>query len=328
MQSNILVTGGAGFIGSHAVDRLLEEGCNVVCIDNFDDYYDPRIKHRNLFRAMTRPSFQLIEGDIRDERALNAGFDRYPIDTVLHLASRAGVRSSLTAPELYYDVNVTGTLRVLEAMRRHGVSRMVFGSSSSVYGDSRKIPLSEADMVDRPISPYAATKKAAELICHTYHHLYGFDIFCLRLFTVYGPRQRPEMAIHRFVESILAGEPITLYGDGSSRRDYTYVADILDGLFGALSNLKGYEIINIGESRSITLTGLIDAIEDVLEQKADIRWLPMQPGDVTSTCADITKAKNLLHYNPRYTIPQGLAEFKQWYFEVEHVPGYGHHAAG
>ncbi len=309
---NILVTGGAGFIGSHVIDRLLDAHHHVLCLDNFDQYYDPKIKRANLSSALRRSGFALVEGDVRDPDILARCFSRFPVDLVIHLAARAGVRPSLLQPDLYYDVNVTGSLRLLEAMRAQRVKKLLFASSSSVYGNNEKIPFSETDSVDMPISPYAASKKAGELLCHTYRHLYGFDIFCLRLFTVYGPRQRPEMAIHQFVRKIINGEPIVLFGDGSSRRDYTYIDDVVDGFLSALDRLQGYEIINLGESRTISLSDLIKLIERFVGKNAAIRWQPAQPGDVVVTYADISKAKKILGYSPRCTLEYGVQRFIEW----------------
>jgi UDP-glucuronate 4-epimerase len=223
------------------------------------------------------------------------------------------VRPSLKNPELYYDVNVSGTLRLLETMRRHGTRRLLFASSSSVYGNNTKVPFSETDNVDNPVSPYAASKKAGELLCYTYHHLYGFDTFCLRYFTVYGPRQRPEMAIHQFVRKISAGEPVTLYGDGTTRRDYTFITDILDGVLKSLRCLRGYEVLNLGESRTTTLKDLVGIIEKEVGKKAVIDWQPMQPGDVMQTYADIDKARGLVGYDPCVGMEEGIAKFVAWY---------------
>jgi len=310
---NLLVTGGAGFIGSNLIDRLLKDGHTVVCIDNFDDYYNPSIKEQNISGALLNDRFVIVRGDIRDVSALEKCFSNISIDVVIHLAARAGVRPSLVNPELYYDVNVIGTLRLLEAMKKWNVTRLVFGSSSSVYGNNNHVPFSETDSVDRPVSPYAASKKAGELLCYTYHELYKFDLYCLRFFTVYGPRQRPEMAIHHFVKKILAGDRITLFGDGSSQRDYTFIDDILDGVTKCLNNLKGYEIINLGESQTISLVDLITVIENLTGKKARIDWKPMQPGDVTRTFADITKARKILGYNPQYHVADGIKIFIEWY---------------
>ena len=316
---NILVTGGAGFIGSHVIEQLLASGHTAVCIDNFDNFYDPNIKRRNLEAMLHREDFRLVEGDIRDQSALEQCFSGKPVDVVIHLAARAGVRPSLLQPELYYDVNVMGTLRLLEMMHKHDVSRLLFASSSSVYGNNRKMPFSETDSVDNPISPYAASKKAGELLCHTYHHLYGFDIHCMRFFTVYGPRQRPEMAIHEFVKKITREEPIVLYGDGTSLRDYTYISDILDGIMKSVDNLKGYEIFNLGESRTIALSELVATIENVVAKKAIIQRQPMQPGDVQVTFADITKAKRILGYQPCCSVESGLEKFIEWFQKTNHI---------
>jgi UDP-glucuronate 4-epimerase len=308
-----LVTGGAGFIGSNLVDELLFQGHEVVCLDNFDNYYDPAIKKSNISKALSYSKYLLIEGDIRDKQVLKALFSENKIDMVIHLAACAGVLPSIQNPELYYDVNVTGTLYLVESMRKAGVTKMIFASSSSVYGNNKNVPFSESNLVDTPISPYAASKKAGELLCHTYSHLHGFDIFCLRFFTVYGPRQRPEMAIHYFVKNILQGFPIKQFGDGNSQRDYTYIDDIVSGVKDAIENLKGYEIINLGESQTISLKELITVIESVTRQKAIINLLPHQEGDVDITFADITKAKKLLGYNPSFPFEKGIELFVKWY---------------
>jgi UDP-glucuronate 4-epimerase len=310
---NVLVTGGAGFIGSHLVERLLGEGHRVVCLDNFDDFYDPALKRRNLARALQDPSFKLVERDLRDEGGLIKILAREKIDGVAHLAARAGVRPSVQNPALYADVNIRGTICLLEACRENGVRRFLFASSSSVYGNSSQVPFSEDDPVNHPISPYAATKKAGELLCHTYYHLYGMDVACLRYFTVYGPRQRPEMAIHHFTRSIQEGRKISLFGDGSSRRDYTYIDDAVDGTVAALFREHGFQIYNIGESQTISLGELIRAIEEQAGKKAILEYLPEQPGDVRQTFADIRKAKEQLGYNPQTKIREGLARFVQWY---------------
>ena len=307
-----LVTGGAGFIGSHLIDRLLSDGHSVICIDNFDNFYDPSIKWQNIKYALKNKNFKLIQGDIRDKSILKSCFKKNEIDIVIHLAARAGVRPSIEQPELYYDVNVIGTLRLLETMREFNIKKMIFASSSSVYGNNKKVPFSETDNVNFPISPYAATKKAGELLCYTYHHLYNFDVFCLRLFTVYGPRQRPEMAIHLFTRNLLEDKPIKMFGDGSSKRDYTFIDDIIDGIIASLETLKGYEIINLGESKTISLANLISIIEKITSKNACIEKLSVQPGDVLITYADISKAKNLLGYNPNISIEQGIRQFVDW----------------
>ncbi|MGD0624761.1 MAG: NAD-dependent epimerase/dehydratase family protein, partial [Thermodesulfobacteriota bacterium] len=265
---NYLVTGGAGFIGSHLVERLLAEGHRVICLDNFDDFYDPALKRRNLTQALKDSKFCLVEGDLRDEDLLHKLFPEEKIEIVAHLAARAGVRPSIENPLLYADVNIRGTLNLLEACKKYKVRRVVFASSSSVYGNNLKVPFAEEDPVDNPISPYAATKKAGELICHTYHHLYGIDVACLRYFTVYGPRQRPEMAIHQFTRLIAEEKKVTLFGDGSSRRDYTYIEDAIEGTIAALGREHGYEIYNIGESQTTSLAQLVQWIEEQLKKRA------------------------------------------------------------
>lgn len=309
----ILVTGGAGFIGSNLVDKLLSEGNTVFCIDNFDDFYNPEIKRKNISSALANKSFKLLEGDIRDKGFLNNCFNTNEYDIVVHLAARAGVRPSIKDPEIYYENNVMGTLNLLECMKNRHVKKLIFASSSSVYGNNKKIPFSEDDNVDFPISPYAATKKAGELLCHTYHYLYKMDIFCLRFFTVYGPRQRPEMAIHYFVDAIVNDNPIKMFGDGSSRRDYTYIVDILDGITNAIKNVNGFEIINLGESQTISLSSLIETIERVTAKKALIEKLSSQQGDVEVTYANIDKAKKLLNYKPYYPVKEGIKEFYNWF---------------
>ncbi len=310
-MSLILVTGAGGFIGSHLVDRLLADGYDVVGLDNFDNFYDPAIKRRNLRNALNNKHFRLMEGDIRDTETIQHAGEGS--DAVVHLAARAGVRPSIRDPLLYEDVNIRGTLNILDMCRKNGVSRLLFGSSSSVYGINSKVPFAEDDPVGCPISPYAASKRAAELMCFTYHHLYGFSITCLRFFTVYGPRQRPEMAIHKFTRCIDQGREITLFGDGTSARDYTYVDDIIDGVVAALDQPAGFEIINLGGSQTTRLRELVSLIEDALGKKADIKWLPDQPGDVPITYADISKAKRLLGYSPKVPVTEGIPRFVEWY---------------
>lgn len=313
----ILVTGGAGFIGSHLVERLLTEGHGVICLDNFDPFYDPALKHRNLSQALRDSRFRLVAGDLRDEGLIGKLFQEEKIEFVAHLAARAGVRPSVQDPALYADVNICGTIRLLEACRKNGVRRYVFASSSSVYGNNSRVPFSEEDPVNSPISPYAATKKAGELLGHTYHHLYGLDVACLRYFTVYGPRQRPEMAIHHFTRSIHEGRKISIFGDGNSLRDYTYIDDAIEGTLGALSREHGYEIYNIGESQTIRLSQLIQALEEQIGKKALVEHLPEQPGDVKHTYADIRKAREHLGYSPKTDIREGLARFVRWYLQEE-----------
>jgi len=311
----ILVTGGAGFIGSHLAERLLSEGLQVISLDNFDEYYDPQIKRQNIAFALGQENYRFVEGDVRDSDQLNHLFARSSIEAVVHLAARPGVRSSLKQPGLYEQINVQGTLNVLEMAQRYGIKKVLFASSSSVYGEVDSIPSKESDQVDRPQSVYAATKRAGELMASAYHQLYGISVGCLRLFTVYGPRQRPEMAIHKFVRLIESGEDVPLFGDGSSERDYTYVEDIIDGVVAALKAEYGFEIFNLGDSRPILLERLIKLIEKNLSKKARIQSLPKQPGDVQRTCAHIEKARKILAYQPRTTIEEGIPLFVQWYRE-------------
>jgi UDP-glucuronate 4-epimerase len=312
-MTSILVTGGAGFIGSHLVEALVRDGHDVVVLDNFDTFYDPAVKRRNLAAFAGRPGFALVEGDIRDEKRVEAIFGSHPIGVVVHLAARAGVRPSIEQPLLYSDVNLNGTVVLLEACRRHNVGKFVFGSSSSVYGNNPKVPFAEKDDVERPISPYAATKRAGELLCATYHALYRLNVFALRFFTVYGPRQRPEMAIHKFTRFIDRGLPLPRFGDGSTRRDYTYVSDVVAGVLRAIERVQGYEIINLGGSRTTRLTDLIALLETRLGRKAVVEAQPDQPGDVVTTWADVDKAHRLLGYDPKVTIEDGLTRFVEWY---------------
>jgi UDP-glucuronate 4-epimerase len=310
---SVLVTGAAGFIGSHVVERLLARGAAVTGLDNFDDYYDPSIKRANVAEALDHPAYRLIEGDIRDVALLDGVFAERRPDSVVHLAARAGVRPSIADPILYTSVNLDGTTRLLEVSRRHGVSRFLFGSSSSVYGDNAKVPFAEDDPVDRPISPYAATKKAGEVLCHAHHHLYGMAVACLRFFTVYGPRQRPEMAISKFTRLLSAGLPVEQYGDGGSARDYTYVSDIVDGIEAALEQCRGYHVWNLGGSRTITLAELVAAIAGKLGVTPRIVRLPMQPGDVERTWADIGRAGRELGWSPQVPLDEGLDRYLQWF---------------
>jgi UDP-glucuronate 4-epimerase len=310
-MATIAVTGAAGFIGSHLCEALLARGERVIGIDCFDDFYDPTVKRANLANCLANRGFSLVEADIRDAagmaQALAPG-----VDAIVHLAARAGVRPSIEQPVLYEQVNVGGTAVLLEAARRAGVGRFIFASSSSVYGNNAKVPFAETDNVDFPISPYAATKKAGELLCHTYAHLYGLNVSCLRLFTVYGPRQRPDLAIHKFARLIEAGQPIPVYGDGSTSRDYTYVADAIDGIIRALDRCAGYHIYNLGESQPVTLADLIAALETALEKKAIIDRQPAQPGDVERTYADISRARAELGYIPATHFSKGLVRFVHW----------------
>ena len=313
----ILITGAAGFIGSHLSERLLQEGSRIICLDNLDTFYDPQIKRENLKPLLANNNFTMIEGDIRDLKLLTDIFEGNRIDIIVHIAARAGVRPSIKEPLLYYDVNVRGTTNLLEMAKNYHVKKFIFASSSSVYGENKKVPFSEDDNVDFPISPYAATKKAGELISFTYHHLYGIPVSCLRFFTVYGPRQRPEMAIHKFTRLIYEGKSIPVYGDGTSRRDYTYIDDIISGITASVNTELGYEIINLGESKTVKLTELISLIEENLQKKAIIEWLPDQPGDVPVTFADINKARRLLGYAPCIDIKEGAGRFVEWFLKRE-----------
>ena len=312
---NILVTGGAGFIGSHLVDRLLAEGgWRVTVVDDFNDFYAPELKRANVAAHLGRSDFRLFEADIRDQAALAGLFALERFDVIVHLAARAGVRPSLSEPVLYAETNVTGTLNLLELARAHGVRQFVFGSSSSVYGVNAKVPFAEEDPIRQPISPYAATKAAGELLCHTYTHLYGLRSVCLRFFTVYGARQRPDLAIHKFARLIDEGRPIPLFGDGTTRRDYTYIDDIIAGVRAAV-DYRGslYEVFNLGESRTVELRELIALLEKELGKSALIDWQPAQPGDVPQTFADVSKARRLLGYEPRTQIEEGVRRFVGWF---------------
>jgi UDP-glucuronate 4-epimerase len=310
---NILVTGAAGFIGSHVCEHFLNQNFNVVGVDNFDPYYDRGIKEKNLQNSLSNTHYQFYEKDIRDTASMSDIMKTHSIEVVIHLAAKAGVRPSLDAVALYYDVNINGTISLLESMRSNGITRMLFASSSSVYGNNEKVPFSESDNVDYPISPYASTKKSGELLCHTYHHLHGFHITCLRFFTVFGPRQRPDLAIHKFTRLIEEGKPIPFYGDGTAARDYTYVDDILNGINCAFNHLSGYHIYNLGESRVISLSQLVGTLEEVIGKKAILDRQPLQPGDVNSTYADTTKARNEIGYQPRFNFREGIELFYQWY---------------
>jgi len=307
----VLLTGAAGFIGSHLTERLLDDGYEVAGVDNFDNFYDPEVKRSNIKKSLENSNFKLIEADIRDAEAMDKGVWA-DIDIIVHLAARAGVRPSIEQPILYADVNINGTLVLLEAAKKHNVTKFIFGSSSSVYGNNEKVPFSEDDNVDYPISPYAATKKSCELICHTYHSLYGIDMTCLRYFTVYGPRQRPDLAIHKFARLIEQDKPIPVFGDGSMMRDFTYIGDIIDGTVAAIEKCAGFNIYNLGESKPIVVNDLIEYLEDALGKKAKKQHLPPQPGDVERTFADITKAKASLGYNPSTSIKEGLGKFVNW----------------
>jgi len=314
---NILVTGGAGFIGSHLVDRLLSEGeWRVSVVDDLNDFYDPAIKRANASPHEKNSNYQLFKADIRDQAALRNIFAGNSFDCLVHLAARAGVRPSLDQPRLYAETNINGTLNLLELAREHGIKQFVFGSSSSVYGINAKVPFGEDDPIRQPISPYAATKAAGELLCHTYTHLYGIRCVCLRFFTVYGPRQRPDLAIHKFARLISEGKPIPVFGDGTTRRDYTFIEDIIAGVRAAIDYSKtDYEVINLGESRTVELRELISLLEKELGKTAQIDRQPLQPGDVPQTFADIAKARRLLGYNPQTQFEEGIQTFVRWFRE-------------
>ena len=310
----ILVTGAAGFIGSHLVERLLEDGDEVVGLDDLNDYYDPAIKRTNLQGALGHTAYQFHEGDIRDQDLVERLFGAGSFEVVVHLAARAGVRRSIEEPLLYESVNLGGTVVLLEACRRHDVRRFVFASSSSVYGDDTPAPYREDASADHPIAPYPASKRAGELLVHSYHHLHGLEAPCLRFFTVYGPRQRPDMAIHKFSRLIEAGEPIPFFGDGSTRRDYTYIDDIIQGVIGAVRVPGiGYEPINLGESETISLADLVSALEEALGKTAILDRQQLAPGDMLLTSADITKAQDLLGYAPTTPLHEGLPRFVKWF---------------
>lgn len=318
-SERILLTGGAGFIGSHLSEALLRTNVKLMIFDSLDDFYSPDAKKTNLGEMRRIGAFDFEPLDIRDLDGMRRAVARTRPDSVIHLAARAGVRPSIEQPSLYEQVNVSGTLNLLELSREFGVKRFVFGSSSSVYGMTSKAPFSEDHVEGRPISPYAATKLSAELLCYTYAHLFGIPMICLRFFTVYGPRQRPDLAIHKFTANIEAGKPITVFGDGTSGRDYTHVDDIVAGVLAALKHRPDpsipvpFEIFNLGNSHPVTLLELLHALEKATGRKADREEKPMQPGDVPLTWADISKAKRLLGYQPKVTLEEGLRGFVDWY---------------
>jgi len=313
---NILVTGGAGFIGSHLCDRLIKEGHKITCLDNFHPSYNPETKRNNLSAIIDHADFSLVEGDIRNPEDLDKCFAGNDIDLVIHLAAMAGVRPSIENPMLYADVNITGTLQVLLACQRHGVKKLIFASSSSVYGNKEGGRFRETDEVDKPISPYAATKRAGELVCFNQSRLMDMGIVCLRFFTVYGPRQRPDLAIHKFTRLLYEGKPIPVYGDGSTSRDYTYIDDTIDGVLKAIEYVKvqyGFEIFNLGESQTVRLKDMIAELEKASGKKAMIDWQPIQPGDVGYTCADLEKSREKLGYNPSWSFEKGIRSFIDWF---------------
>ena len=315
---NFLVTGGAGFIGSHVCERLLGLGHSVWAFDDLNAFYAPELKRRNLHDLQTLAKrFEFIHGDLTNRAALEEVFSSVKFDQVIHLAARAGVRPSLDEPALYQRVNVEGTVNLLEAARVRGVKKIIIASSSSVYGINSKVPFSETDPIVSPISPYAASKLACEALGHVYHHVYGLDVVMLRFFTVYGPRQRPDLAIYKFATLIRRGEAIPVFGDGSTARDYTYISDTLEGIIACTRREFGYQIYNLGESQTVKLNRLIELLENALGRKAVIERLPTQPGDVPLTCADITKAREQLGYQPKIQIEQGIPLFADWF--VQHA---------
>ena len=310
----ILITGAAGFIGSHLCEALVKEH-EIVGLDNFCDYYDIKIKRNNLKELARYDNFQIIKADIRDKNELEDIFSQHKFDLIIHLAAMAGVRPSIIDPVLYTEVNINGTVNMLEQCKKHGINKFIFASSSSVYGNNKKVPFTETDSVDFPISPYAATKKAGELICHTYHHLENISMVILRFFTVYGPRQRPDLAIHKFARKILADEVIQVFGNGSTKRDYTYIDDIIDGILRSVDFMNEnycFEIFNLGEGKTISLSRMIKTIENTLGKTAQKEILQLQSGDVDQTFADISKANRLLGYNPKTKFKTGIEKFIDW----------------
>jgi UDP-glucuronate 4-epimerase len=318
MRQTILVTGGAGFIGSHLCEALLKRGDRVVALDNFNRYYSPRRKRANLSWCHTQERFELIEGDIRDKGTLALVFERFRFDTVVHLAAMAGVRPSIENPALYAEVNVVGTTLLLEEVRKSAVPQFIFASSSSVYGNRTQGPFCETDATDNQISPYGATKKAGELVCATFAHLYGIQTSCLRFFTVYGPRNRPDMANYLFINALLENKPIMQFGDGHTGRDYTYVADTVAGIMAAIDHPNRFEIVNLGNSQPVRLRELIDVMERVTGKKAHINTLPLQQGDVELTFADTTKAKQLWGWQAKTPIEVGVTQLYQWMLKTSH----------
>lgn len=313
MLNNVLITGGAGFIGSTLADTLLKENCKVICVDNFCDYYSPELKRKNIANALLNSNYKLYEADIENLEELEKIFSENKIDIIVHLAARAGVRPSIEKPVEYMQTNVMGTVNILELMKKYGVKKMCMASSSSVYGNCKAEKFSEDLNVRRPISPYAASKSACEQICYTYHHLYDLNIVMLRYFTVFGPRQRPDLAINKFVNLIRNNQPINMYGDGTSIRDYTYIDDIVSGTISSMKYDKtGYEIFNLGGGNPISLVDMISTIENILGKKAIINKMPMQPGDVDRTVCDISKSMKLLNYKPETSFYDGVKNFINW----------------
>ena len=313
-MTRILITGGAGFIGSAVAKKLMDRGYKVVLLDNFNDYYNPRLKHDRIKKFLKGHKFKLYKGDIRDYKLLEKIFRKEKPDKIIHLAAMAGVRSSLSNPKLYADVNIMGSINLLELAVKYKIKNFVFASSSSVYGNNKKVPFSESDPVDNPISPYAASKKADELIAYVYHHIYGLNITALRYFTVYGPWGRPDMALFLFTDAIIKGEPITVYNYGKMSRNFSYIDDIVSGTITVLDKCKGYGVMNIGGDREETLTRYIEVLENCLGKKAKKKMMPMQPGDVPSTVANIRKLKKL-GWKPTTRIEKGIKNFVEWYNE-------------
>ena len=310
----ILLTGFGGFIGSHLTEKLLHEGYQVIGIDDFNDYYDPKIKEKNIIEFKANKNFFFNQGDIIDKIFVNEIFSDHKPEMVIHLAARAGVRPSLELPALYEEVNVLGTLNLLEAARNHSCTKFVFGSSSSIYGECKNIPFKETELDLKPISPYGVSKLTGEKYCYAYHYLYKLPIVCLRFFTVYGPRQRPDLAIYKFTKLINEGKPIPVFGDGSYKRDFTYITEIIDGIIGAINyNKTGFEIFNLGESRTTSVIDLVKLLENAINKKAIIDWQPEQPGDVPLTYADVSKAEKLLGYKPITAPEEGIKKFVAWY---------------
>lgn len=316
-MQTFLITGAAGFIGSHLADKLLNEGNKVIVVDNFCDFYNPEIKENNVKHNLSNPNYKLYRADIRDRNELAKVFNENKIDVVIHLAAMAGVRPSIDNPIYYQEVNCMGTQNILEEMKLHNIKKLVMASSSSVYGNCKEVPFKENMIVDFAISPYAATKKANEVMTHVYHKLFDFNVIMLRFFTVFGPRQRPDLAINKFTRLMLNDEPIPMFGDGTTSRDYTYIDDIVDGIIKSCNYVENnkdvYEILNLGNSSPVSLKEMINTIADVLGKTPNIQELPMQPGDVERTFADISKAKKLIGYNPKTSFKEGIESFIDWY---------------
>ncbi|HOK39677.1 MAG TPA: NAD-dependent epimerase/dehydratase family protein [bacterium] len=318
-MKKILITGGAGFIGSHLIKNLINEN-KIICIDNFNDFYNPKIKEKNISPFLSNKNFILFRNDITEPDIFNKIFSVHSdIEIVVHLAARAGVRQSIENPEIYIDTNIKGTYYLLEAMRKYNINKLIFASSSSIYGNNKKIPFSENDRVDNMISPYAITKRTGELLCFNYHHLYKLNVFCLRFFTVYGPSQRPEMAIHYFTDKIFNDKEIPVFGDGLQQRDFTYIDDIIDGVLKAIDKCNSFDIFNLGESQSIELVKVINLIGKYLNKEVKIKYYPANEADVRLTYADISKAKKYLGYSPKTKIEDGLRLFINWYLEQKKI---------